>query len=240
MTTFAYTSGDPGNLVGGSPASMSDISGPFDDIETFLNGNVSDVNIAANGVDNDNLDATTIAAKLGLSQTGTVRRGKSIITTEQSRTDTAYGLLTTADVVEDVVLPTDGLLGVGFQGMWKSSVAGAGRAAIFIGANQLKVALSSGTAPTVQEASTSDPSGFGSRYVPLATASAGLVCGPNASSDYTGDVTTGQILGVGSSIAGPIILFAAAGTYDISVQFKSTSGSVTVKNRSLWVWTLGF
>ena len=36
------------------------------------------------------------------------------------------------------------------------------------------------------------------------------------------------------------MVFAAAGTYDISVQFKASSGSVTVKNRKLWVWTMGF
>lgn len=46
MTNFAYSSGDPGNLVGGSPASMSDISGPFADLETFLNGNIDTTNLA--------------------------------------------------------------------------------------------------------------------------------------------------------------------------------------------------
>lgn len=39
---------------------------------------------------------------------------------------------------------------------------------------------------------------------------------------------------------GFVVLFAAAGTYDVSVQFKSSSGTVTAKERKLWVWTMGF
>src|SRR5262249_1102408 len=34
---FDYTSGNPDNLVGGLPAKMSDIQGPFYDIRAFLN-----------------------------------------------------------------------------------------------------------------------------------------------------------------------------------------------------------
>lgn len=32
----------------------------------------------------------------------------------------------------------------------------------------------------------------------------------------------------------------AAGTYDVSVQFKASSGSVTVKERKLWIVSMGF
>lgn len=35
--TFAYTSGNPDNLVGGNSAAMDDIQGPFYDIRTYLN-----------------------------------------------------------------------------------------------------------------------------------------------------------------------------------------------------------
>ena len=34
---FSYTSGNPDNLVGGQPAAMIDIRGPFYDIRTYLN-----------------------------------------------------------------------------------------------------------------------------------------------------------------------------------------------------------
>jgi hypothetical protein len=37
----------------------------------------------------------------------------------------------------------------------------------------------------------------------------------------------------------PLLGFAAAGTYNISVQYKATSGSITAKERKLWVAVLG-
>ena len=46
MSTFSYSSGNPDNLTGGHAASMQDIKGPFIDIVTFLNGNISDINLA--------------------------------------------------------------------------------------------------------------------------------------------------------------------------------------------------
>lgn len=88
----------------------------------------------------------TVAAKLGLSQTGDVRRGKSIIATEESRTNTSYGLLATPDRVQSVVLPTDGLLRVTFSALWKEASLGAARAAIFVGGSQLKVDAAEGVA----------------------------------------------------------------------------------------------
>jgi hypothetical protein len=46
-------------------------------------------------------------------------------------------------------------------------------------------------------------------------------------------LTTGDAGGV-------VSMFAAAGTYTISVQFKALSGSVTASNRKLWVQALSF
>jgi hypothetical protein len=56
-----------------------------------------------------------------------------------------------------------------------------------------------------------------------------------AGTGNTTEVTTGQVVGVVGSWGGFAVVFAAAGTYDVSVQFKSSVGSVTVKNRHLWV-----
>jgi hypothetical protein len=243
VTTFAYSSGDPTNLTGGGSADMSDISGPFDDIKNFLNGNISDVNIADNGVDNDNLDATTVAAKLGLSQTGTVRRGKSIIATEESRTNTSYGTMTTPDQVSNVVLPTDGLIVIGYMALWKSSVAAAGAAAVFLNSNQLKVRYGPNAAPITTSAATGSTA---DRWEALGTTPNGITSPGQAASDATSDVTTGQVVGVVGEISGVDAtggvchIFAAAGTYTVSIQFKSSSGSVTVKERKLWVWSQGF
>jgi hypothetical protein len=194
-----------------------------------------------------------LAQQLGLNDAGIVRRGKSITPTQETRdsavSGTGYGTLTTPDQVQSVVLPTDGLIFVAFQGMWKESVAGAARAAIFIGANQTKLAYENQTAPPSVEALINNATNV---YTPLASAPHGLVSG-DASAAYAGDATTGQMVGVeaarwheasGSSqldrtTAGVAMIFADAGTYNVSVQFKVSSGTVTAKNRKLWCWTQG-
>lgn len=201
------------------------------------------------------------AAQAGISAAGVVRRGKSIIATEESRTNTAYGLLATPDRVQNVVLPTDGLLLIGYQAQWKESVAAASRAAFFIGATQQKIATGFGSAPVPVAAATGgSPT---NTYRALFSHLGGL---GGSSSGGAADVTTGQAIGLAlsgatgsfwevdggvvglynpaASVAVPVgglcVIFAAAGTYDVSVQFKASSGSVTVKERKLWVWTMGF
>lgn len=47
MTTFVYSSGDPSHLAAGGNASMADMQGPLIDLRTFLNGNISDVNLSS-------------------------------------------------------------------------------------------------------------------------------------------------------------------------------------------------
>ena len=222
----------------------------FSDVKTWANGNVDGANMTASAKE-----------QLGLNDGTTVRRGKSIIATEESRTNTAYGTLTTPDQVTGVVLPTDGLIVVVFQAMWKASVASAGSAALFIGANQAKVVSIGEAAPQAQEAVS--PSTVNS-YSLLASGSVGLVGCSQAVVAYTGHVTTGQVVGITGAgdggtggarfrtgaflntlgpedfACGVCKLFAAAGTYTVSCQFKSTSGSVTVKERKLWVEARGF
>lgn len=222
------------NLGLPSPDTHSDTFTPQEDIEALA----------------DSLDA--LAPYLGLSGPSIKRRGKSIITTEEPRTNTAYGLLTTPDRVQNIAVPAESLLVVAYQATWKCSVAQAARAAIFIGANQLKATADNAAAPAVSEAS--HRNGGADVYVPLFSTGQGLgsSSGP---ANYSGDVTTGQAFGLitGASgynaiapgepykSGGPCQIFGLpAGTYDISVQFKASSGSVTAKNRKLWVWTVGF
>lgn len=190
-------------------------------------------------------------------------QGKSIIATSESRTNVAYGLLTTPDRVQNVVMPTDGLIAVLYQATWQESVNGAARAAIFIGANQQTINAISG--PLAVAAATT-AAGGGTDH-PLVSHPGGL--GSLGSAAASGaDVTTGQAVGLvaygGTAVplgvelggtvyqgvapdathaylyGGPCYIFAAAGTYDVSVQFKATSGSVTAKNRKLWVWSRYF
>lgn len=154
-----------------------------------------------------------------------------VIATEQSRSSTSFGTLTTADEIPNVELAENGLIIVGYLAKFKSSVSEAGRAAIFLGSNQIKK-MAAGAVPAVQEAQT-----VGTAFAGLSSAYSGLSQGgenPGA------DVTTGQLVhAAGSGIGGVCFLFAAAGTYTVSVQYKATSGSVTAKERKLWAVSLG-
>lgn len=209
---------------------------------------LTDLQDAVNSLDVENL-STDAAATLGVGATG---RGKSIIATEESRTNTAYGTLATPDSVT-VTMPTDGLIFVACQAMWKESVSGGAKAAIFLGANQLKGASIQfgGLAPTpvVQaaegvQATNTAGSPATNLYRYFSSSPIGLVRGTAGTSDldYTGDVTTGQAVfsTTTSGGSGVAVIFAAAGSYAVSLQYAATSGSVTVKNRKLWVWTMGF
>lgn len=230
----------PYTLTAGQPENVNQLMSNLTTLKDAIN------TMQAAGVTADML-AAVVAAYVGVSQTGTVRRGKSVIATEEARTNVAYGKLTTPDQVSSVVLPTDGLICVAYHAMFKNSVTTAGRAAIFLGANQVKTADNGTAAPVVAEENGGNSAV--DTYRPLYSGAGGGSGGTGLSlassaTAYTGDVTTGQLLGeVGAASAptpGPVYIFAAAGTYDVSIQFRSTSGSVTVKERKLWVWTMGF
>lgn len=213
------------------------------------------------------LKGTGVQAQLGVNDGTTVSRGKSIIAATEARTNTAYGTLTTPDKVASVVLPTDGLIFVAYQATWQESVGGAARAAIFIGSNQLQVAhmKAAGTTPVPVTQAAATSAGGASLDFPLVSVPVGLVSVGTSTGAYSGDVTTGQAVGIVGGVGsrylnyeidgtvrqatptadalpmgGACSVFAAAGTYDVTVQFKASSGSVTAKNRKLWVWTVGF
>lgn len=241
MTTLVL----PVTLVAGANENVNDLNSNLNAITSWANGSVDNTNLANAGVTGDKI-GTTLAQQLGITNAANTGRGKTVTATTESRTNVAYGTMTTADQVTGIVLTTDGLIAIGYQATWQESVNGAASAAIFIGATQLQMATTNFTGPVVQAATL----GCGAAAVDkaLATTSAGLFAnnGLVQTSVYAGDATTGQLIGlntsgsIGFAIGGPVYVFAAAGTYTISVQFKSSSGSVTVKNRKLWVWSIGF
>ena len=157
-----------------------------------------------------------------------------LINTEESRTNTAFGTLTTPDEIPGVVVPENGLLVVGYVATVKSSVASAGKVALFLGANQAKSVLEPTGAPAGQETTVS-----GTGFQLLFSSGGGFVTA--GSERGTSQVSTGQF--IGTSISGPqgglAVLFAAAGTYAISVQYRATSGSITAKERKLWAYVIG-
>ena len=196
--------------------------------------------------------------KLGLSAGATVRRGKSILTAEETVTTSAtFASAPTPDRVSGIVLPTDGLIFLACQSMWQYISGGAPRAAIFLGGTECKMAYDGGTAPGIMEGQL----GSSTAYVPLVSTGAGLISGNTGGSDYTGDLTTGQIIGLGPNasaggsfenpalgaalpvmpVGGVCAIFAAAGSYDVGIRYKTAgAGSIKVKNRKLWVWTQSF
>lgn len=156
-----------------------------------------------------------------------------IIATEQSRENVAFGLLGTADEIPSVVVPTNGFMMIGYQALAKSSVGNAGKAAIFLGANQLKIAGSVvGEAPVVSEESIGTGTGFGT----LTSDRLGL----RHHEGGAAFVTTGQVMATNTGTGGGVVfVHAAAGTYNVSVQWRATSGTVTAKERKLWVVVFG-
>lgn len=234
----------PDHTCGGgfTNENVNDLNSNLNAITAVINGAIDSSNIANAGVSANNL-STALAQFLGITNVANTGRGKAIIATSEARTNTAYGTLTTPDQVTGIVLPTDGLIAIAYQALWQESVNGAASAAIFVGANQLKIQEFS--APAVQAANVVADAAL---WAPLSSMPSGLggAGGTIGAPGWSSDVTTGQL--VGSTTAtpgnlpsgGPCFIFAAAGTYTISVQFKSTSGSVTVKERKLWCWTMGF
>lgn len=202
--------------------------------------------------------ASAFAASAGVNQGGVGAKGFFTTGSVESRTNTAYGTLATPDQVTGLVLPPDGRIVVAYQATWQESVAGAARAAIFLndgvhGNQQLKIASMTGAGAVTQAAATN--SGSANLNRALASCGVGLVSGDFGAAAYSGDVTTGQAIGLapfGSETVNPshelngsvftyrdtygvCEMFAAPGTYAISIQFKALSGSVTVFNRRLWV-----
>jgi hypothetical protein len=215
---------------------------------TEANALTTVINELNGNLDNSNLKSTAAitsekfadADKLGLSVTGAVRRGAVNIAATESTSATTYAAtnLATPDRVQNVVLPTNGKLIITYQALWQNTVASNARAAIFIGATQLKVATNGTAAPVVQETT-------GNSTVNVDTTLSTIPIGLRSTASAVGmtEVTTGQAVSydAGSLFGGSVEVFAAAGTYDISVQFKNAAaGTLTVKNRHLWVETKGY
>lgn len=180
-------------------------------------------------------------------------RGAANISASQSTSSASYTTLTTQDQVTNIVLPTNGLIAVSYQALWQESVNQQARAAIFLGANQLVAVqrfTAGGGGPFVSETGISPTSSAGINQS-LASCGIGLMSS-GFNTAYGPDVTTGQAVGMqeGNTIVhsatetlyggGPCYIFAAAGTYTVSVQFRAISGSVTASNRKLWVQAIPF
>lgn len=187
-------------------------------IQTWGNGNIDEANLSS-------------SLRSSLLLPTTEYQATKVIATEEVRSSTSFGTLTEADQVK-VTIPEGFQLAVSYMATWRESVVGAARAAIFIAGNQLKAASTLGVAPVVQEASIGKTSGTNAL---LTSMTAGLSGSEAQATAYPGNVTTGQVIGVSTELAryGFCFIDIPAGTYAVSVQFKSSSGTVTVLNRKL-------
>lgn len=200
------------------------------------------------GVTAAKLDDTTVLNKVGVSSPSVVRGGSLYIPGSESTQSTSYVTLTTPDQIDNVVLPTDGYIEIAFHALVKRGATSTTlQAAIFLDSTQVQVAsinASTGAHSLAGQAAgrLAGTSGL-TFWTPLYTTGAGLNIYTNAvaeSSDAS-VATTGQVMGHQSDLkGGRVLLFAAAGTYDVSVRFSSSNASVPVsaKERRLHVRAL--
>lgn len=224
MTTLSYPSGlpTPGSTL--NATADPELVNAFNNVLTWANGNIDAVNLTA-----------AAAQSAAMNQSGQTVKGAVNIATSQNTSSTTFTTLATPDQVTGIVLPANGLISVWYQATWQESVSTAARAAVFLGSNEVLGASANAPGTTGVEASIG---GTVNKNVPLATMGTGLFS-PSGSTGYTGDVTTGQYVGT-TGAPGVNYIFAAAGTYTVSVQFKCSSGTVTASNRKLWVQALSF
>lgn len=175
----------------------------------------------------------------GAMQDDTPSRVLTIAAAEATSSGT-YSLLTTPDKITSVTLPTAGFIAVWYFAEWKNATISDGRAAIFLNDTQVTIADTASAGPTGQAVSGNSTA---DTYRPLVAQIGGLASSASATA-YTGNSTTGQIYAANNTASngGPTYIFAAAGTYDVSVRFRSAAGNaaVTVKNRTLRVQVLPF
>lgn len=205
------------------------------------NGAVADGTIAASYPNRIRLADVLIPATATTVTTANIfdrrpkTRGHTNIATSEARTNTVYGLWTTPDQVTELVLPPDGLFRVGFQGDVQQAAAGvgAGKVAIFLNSTQLK---QPDTPNNVQEVSPFNVGGVDSI---ICSALFGLTT-VDPGGVFTSFAATGTTLGRSpESGSGSLCeIWAAAGTYHLSIQSKSTSLAMTAKQRKFWVFVV--
>jgi hypothetical protein len=166
------------------------------------------------------------------------RRGKCNIATSESTTATSYaiGNLATPDRVTQIVLPADAWIAVMYQAIWQNTVGSNGKAAVFLNTTQCKIGSGTGAPSNVEAAGPTQANDDGLLFTASSSPTGAGALVTTSGAGAATEVTTGQMIGDGISSGGMVYCFAAAGTYDVSVQFKnSAAGTTTVKNRHLWV-----
>lgn len=189
--------------------------------------------IAAGAIGSQQI-APALAQNLGLNVSGTTGRGALYNPGPGTRSNTTAGALSdAADQVTGIVLNTNGLINVSFHALWSVN-SGSAFASVML--NGVSVAMGqtiNGVAVGNTWVSTA-ATFLSPLYTSSGTATA--LATTASTTANASEATTGETIG------GPhLSIFAPAGIYTVSVQYStSTTNTVTVQNRRLWVWTVNF
>lgn len=170
--------------------------------------------------------------------------GKSIVDQAEVTSSLTYTPLTTPDLVT-VTLPTNGIIQVVFFARWASTLGNNERISVFLnGVQALKGSGTGAPSAPVDNAGGLTPNVTDGTFN-YVWAGTHAFWGLGANGNDVNYATGGQLFGGGPPMTGAtgpeLTLFAAAGTYDVSIQYRNINpGTLTVKSRKLWVWTMGF
>lgn len=177
-------------------------------------------------------------------------KGKSIISAQQGEDHTGAGAFTylgTPDRVQNIVLPTDGLIFVLFQAEFRfgrDGITGTPQSSVglYLGSNLPGQADNvANAASSVVWRGTSNVAIGSALWSALSIGNRGVNVQAPSSGNYSHNAN-GQAVGDKTNGGGPLALFAPAGTYEVGVKFdaSATNASLQAKNRKLWVWTMEF
>jgi hypothetical protein len=216
----------------------------------LANDSVNDDKLADDAVDtgaiqNNAVTADKVSSQIGtyagISQSGTVRRGKTINTANETWAGTpgTFGDLPTPDSVATVTIPTSGIIWVTYHALWKlTGASNPSSIAIFLGSNQLTTLVGDVATPAVV-AGTLPTTGVQYGTVVTSSGSTGWAIDDSTTNAIVPDTTKPQYWVSMTRI--PIEI--DAGAYDVSVKYKTnvaSGGTLQVKSRALWVSAEGF
>lgn len=254
----------PYNPSGSSIKSIEGVMSNFDAFKAVINA-LDDGNIASGaGINGSKIADNSIAASKLLTGVGRITYYNPVsIPGTESTGATGYGYLTTNDKIPNVVVPANGIILVSYSALWMQTtvngVSSGGKAAIFMGENQLQSMTYNETAWGIQEAYHDSGSDAKEVWEMLSTDPVGLI------SRMTNTSHTGAFPTTGMTLANPVqgsaapargftfvsganpwivnddneiaavmgglctIVRPAAGTYDIGVKYKVQTTGKEVK-----------
>lgn len=219
------------------------------EVGSDLGTSLDEIRASVNSVDATQV-SNSFSQVLGVNNGSKAGRGKSIISATESTSSATAALLTTPDQVT-VDLPTDGLIHVAYVCRWKESALNSAIAGIFLNGPTYPLSAITATSPYYTAGyatglfAAPNAHGLADVWRAMGTHGAGLVSVNSDDVDASSDVVFGQAVGVHPAVAGKgsggvVSLFMGAGPVTVSVRFWTSSGTVSVKERKLWVWTTGF